>query len=111
MINLSCVLILKVSQSQRTALLVENLLLLTQQSSVGELASLHQLVGVLVGAGHIPSSVVKALLELFTGSDEEKARLASHLLVMTSSAQPSIVSSNLDVLVSTGFVQPCATPG
>ena len=90
---------------------MENLLLLIQQSSAGELASLHQLVCVLVRAGHIPSSVAKALCELCTGSNQDKARLASHVLVMVSAAQPSIVSSNLDVLVETGFAQPRPCPG
>ena len=102
---------LQLSQHQYTALIVDNLLLLTQQSSAGELASLHQLVGVLVRAGHIPSSVVKALLELCTGSNQDKARLASCVLVMASAAQPSIVSTNLDVLVETGFAQPHPSPG
>lgn len=102
---------LQLSQSQHTDLIVENLLLLTQQSSAGELASLHQLVGVLVRAGDIPSSVAKALLELCTGSNRDKARLASHVLVMASTTQPSIVSSNLDVLVETGFAQPHPSPG
>ena len=85
--------------------------MLIQQSSAGELASLHQLVGILVRAGHVPSSVAKALLELCTGSNQDKAQLASHVLVMVSAAQPSIVSSNLDVLVNTGFAQPHASPG
>lgn len=62
-------------------------------------------------AGHIPPAVFKALMELCTGSDVDKARLASQILVVVSTARPSIVSSNLDLLVNTGLAQTQLNPG
>ena len=102
----------QMTRAQQSAQILDNLLLMTQNSTAGELASLHRLVDLLVQAGHITPPALKALMELCVGCCGDRSRVVGmQLLVMASSAQPALIRSNLDALVSTGFTQNQTNPG
>lgn len=100
------------TRAQQTTQIIDNLLLMTQHSTAGELASLHRLVDLLVQAEHITLPALKALMELCIGCQGDRSRVVGmQLLVMASSAQPALIRSNLDALISTGFTQSETNPG
>ena len=97
---------------QQTTQIIDNLLLMTQHSTTGELASLHQLVNLLVEAGHISLPTLKALMELCVGRHGDRSGVdCMQLLMMASSAQPALIRANLDALISAGFIQNQSNPG
>lgn len=91
----------------KTALIVKNLIALTQGASIGDLTSLEELMSELMKGKLIPTAVIKLLWEKFTmkapqtTSEESKAALV--LLGMLAGAETDIVRSNIDLLVSTGL--------
>jgi len=91
----------------KAALIVKNLITLTQGASIGDLTSLEQLMSELMKGRLIPSSVIKLLWEKFTmkapHTTAEESRAALMLLGMLAGAETDIVRSNIDVLVSTGL--------
>ncbi|XP_066028149.1 condensin complex subunit 1 [Pocillopora verrucosa] len=91
----------------KTALIVKNLITLTQGASMGDLTSLEELMSELMKGKLIPVAVIKLLWEKFTMKDpqttQEESRMALVLLGMLAGAEMDIVRTNIDVLVSTGL--------
>ncbi|XP_015767731.1 PREDICTED: condensin complex subunit 1-like [Acropora digitifera] len=91
----------------KAALIVKNLITLTQGASIGDLTSLEELMSELMKGRLIPSAVIKLLWEKFTmkapQTTAEESRAALMLLGMLAGAETDIVRSNIDVLVSTGL--------
>ncbi|RMX45777.1 hypothetical protein pdam_00004164 [Pocillopora damicornis] len=91
----------------KTALIVKNLITLTQGASMGDLTSLEELMSELMKGKLIPVAVIKLLWEKFTMKDpqttQEESRMALVLLGMLAGAEMDIVRTNIDVLVATGL--------
>lgn len=91
----------------KTAVIVKNLIALTQGASIGDLTSLEELMSELMKGKLIPAAVIKLLWEKFTmkvpQTTPEESRLALVLLGMLAGAEMDIVRSNIDVLVSFGL--------
>lgn len=90
---------------------VKNLIKLTSSATLGELASLEKLVGLLVESGHVPALATNELWQIYHLSSSGRSRAdavqACQLLAMIipASTSASTLSSNLDRMLSIGLVQ------
>ena len=104
----------ELSASIRDPLIVHNLLALVDGASCGELASLEEMVVMLMDSGHIPKSVVIMLWDTFSGrvadTDSQTIRYAMLLLSMVGRADPQVVRLNLNLLVEQGLKQEAGSP-
>ncbi|KAL2501833.1 hypothetical protein Fot_35681 [Forsythia ovata] len=84
-----------------------NLLDLSINSNIGDLASLEFILGALVSKGDITSSMLSALWDLFcfnvSGTTAEQSRGALSVLCMLAKSSPSVLSSHLQDIVDIGF--------
>ena len=100
---------------QTTPVIVQNLISLTQNATHGELASLEELIGLLVKGKYISAPVVKMLWDIFTRSvnnvTQSHSRSAILLLSMIASAEREIVKANIKVIVAHGLNSNEDTPG
>jgi condensin complex subunit 1 len=101
----------------RTGFVVASLMQMTQGANMGDLRSIQELACTMMGEGIISDAVVKQLWDTFAkGGQEddddvksnqtdsvEKQRLAVMILAMCAQAEPSIIKSNVGVLVNAGF--------
>ena len=89
--------------------IVKNLIALIEGASVGEIASLEELVLMLVESKDIGKECFQLLWQYFTmagaSTTEEEARAAVVVLGMVANTQPTIITSNLCLLVNTGLQQ------
>ena len=87
--------------------IVKNLIALVDGASVGEIASLEELVLMLVESGDIGKECFQLLWQYFTmagaTTTEEESRSAVIVLGMVANTQPTIITSNLALLVNTGL--------
>eukprot|EP00057_Strongylocentrotus_purpuratus_P001456 XP_001199144.2 PREDICTED: condensin complex subunit 1 [Strongylocentrotus purpuratus] len=91
----------------RSLAVVRNLLQLTCGASLGELTSLEEMVAEFTKNGEFPSQTTQILWEFFTMKHPEttpaESRAALQLLGMAARADPGIIHSNVEVLVSEGL--------
>nr|XP_054768299.1 condensin complex subunit 1-like [Lytechinus pictus] len=91
----------------RSLAVVRNLLELTCGASLGELTSLEEMVSEFTKNGEFPSQTTQILWEFFTMKHPEttptESRAALQLLGMAACADPGIIHSNVEVLVSEGL--------
>ena len=89
--------------------IVKNLIALVDGASVGEIASLEELVLMLVESKDIGKECFQLLWQYFTmagaSTTEEEARAAVVVLGMVANTQSTIITSNLVLLVNTGLQQ------
>ena len=89
--------------------IVKNLIALIEGASVGEIASLEELVLMLVESKDIGKECFQLLWQYFTmagaSTTEEEARAAVVMLGMVANTQPTIITSNLCLLVNKGLQQ------
>ncbi|KAF2368286.1 Condensin complex subunit 1 C-terminal [Trinorchestia longiramus] len=87
--------------------IVRNLTALTTGANLGELASLEEIIAQFMKSGDLSKACITLLWERFTlalpDTTAEESRAALTLLAMASNSEPSIVSSNIGVLVATAF--------
>ncbi|KAL2456135.1 hypothetical protein Adt_46932 [Abeliophyllum distichum] len=85
----------------------KNLLDLSINSNIGDLASLEFILGALVSKGDITASMLSALWDLFcfnvSGTTAEQSRGALSVLCMLAKSSPSVLSSHLQDIVDIGF--------
>ncbi|CAA2991811.1 condensin complex subunit 1 [Olea europaea subsp. europaea] len=85
----------------------KNLLDLSINSNIGDLASLEFILGALVSKGDITASMLSALWDLFcfnvSGTTAEQSRGALSVLCMVAKSSPSVLSSHLQDIVDIGF--------
>eukprot|EP00250_Pteridium_aquilinum_P008672 c18119_g1_i1 orf=229-4548(+) len=84
-----------------------NLINLTMEASIGDLASMEEIVGTLVKKGDISQNAVLALWDFFTfnapGATVEQSRGALVVLSMVAKTSPKILNSHLQNVVDIGF--------
>ncbi|KAI5084153.1 hypothetical protein GOP47_0000322 [Adiantum capillus-veneris] len=84
-----------------------NLINLTVEASIGDLASMEQIVGTLVTKGDVSQNAVLALWDFFTfnapGATIEQSRGALVVLAMVAKSSPKILYSHLQNVVDIGF--------
>jgi condensin complex subunit 1 len=91
--------------------IVRNFVSLVNGATVGELASLEELLCMLVGSGDIDRECFQVLWQYFTkcgsASDisDEDSRSALVLLGMIASAEPAVITSNMALLVRTALTE------
>jgi len=94
-------------RKQEGLLIASNLISLVSGANLGEMTSLEELVTEMVRKGAISPYVIQAWWDIFAlkvrGSVREHSRNAIILLSMAANADPSMVRSNLNLLVSVGF--------
>ncbi|KAJ4756213.1 Condensin complex subunit 1 [Rhynchospora pubera] len=87
----------------------KNLLSLTMDCSIGDLAALESLVSSLVFKGEISSGTISALWDFFSfnisGSGVHQSRGALLILCMAAKSSPSILGSHLSEIIDIGFGQ------
>ncbi len=99
------------STSDHSKQVVENLLKIMSTATLGELASLEKLVGLLVESGHVPGQVTRELWQIYhlnsPGRSRTEAIQACQLLAMVlpAKASGSSLSSNLDHMMSIGLIE------
>lgn len=95
------------SVHDRDAAIVRNLLALVDGASCGELASLEEMIVMLVESKHIPKSVVVMLWNTFGGRVPDTppvtVRHAMLLIGIVARTDPQVVRLNLSVLVEKGL--------
>lgn len=98
-------------QKDHAQQVVRSLLKIASTATLGELASLEKLVGLLTCKGHIPALAIKELWQTYHKSNCEKSPLESVLscqllsMVICADSSSSSVSSNLDHMMSSGLLQ------
>lgn len=84
-----------------------NLINLTMEASIGDLASMERIVGTLVKKGDISQNTVLALWDFFTfnapGVTVEQSRGALVVLSMVAKTSPKILNSHIQNVVDIGF--------
>ncbi|MCO5547427.1 hypothetical protein L7F22_000876 [Adiantum nelumboides] len=84
-----------------------NLINLTTEASIGDLASMEQIIGTLVTKGEVSQNAVLALWDFFTfnapGATLEQSRGALVVLAMVAKSSPKILHSHLQNVVDIGF--------
>ncbi|MCO5559135.1 hypothetical protein L7F22_012727 [Adiantum nelumboides] len=84
-----------------------NLINLTMEASIGDLASMEQIIGTLVTKGEVSQNAVLALWDFFTfnapGATVEQSRGALVVLAMVAKFSPKILHSHLQNVVDVGF--------
>jgi hypothetical protein len=83
------------------------LMALLEGATVADLASLQQLLGLALAAGHVPSGVVDVLWKTFAlalpDASEHDARRAAELIAMLAASDASVVASRLPLITSLGL--------
>ena len=89
--------------------IVRNLIALIEGASVGEVASLEELVIMLVDSKDIGKECFQLMWQYFTfagaSTTKEEARAAVIMLGMVANKEPTIITSNLCLLVDNGLIQ------
>nr|ATG70746.1 binding [Hesperocyparis bakeri] len=84
-----------------------NLINITIDASVGDLAALEYIIGVLVSKGDVSSGTISALWDFFTfnvnGVSAELSRGALSVLCMAAKSSPKVLSSHLLNIIDIGF--------
>ena len=87
--------------------IVKNFIALVEGATIGELASLEELIGMLVTSKDIGKDCFQVLWQHFTqfhgATTDAESRSAVVLLSMIGNAEPSVISSNLNLLVNHGL--------
>ncbi len=85
-----------------------NLIALMEGATCGDLTSLEEMVSLLVASKHLKPSIIKTLWDMFMGkipgTSVQDSRSALLLLSMAGNADPDILKSNVDVLVTHGLI-------
>ncbi|XP_018015695.1 condensin complex subunit 1 isoform X2 [Hyalella azteca] len=91
----------------RAVQIVRNLTSLTTGANLGELASLEVIIAQFMANGDLNKACITLLWERFTlalpDTSPEESKAALTLLAMAANSEPSIVSSNIGVLIDTAF--------
>lgn len=87
--------------------MVKNLTALISGATIGDLAGLEELIGILVKGNDIDKNCYQVMWQVFTkvmpDASDEQSQAALVLLGMVASSEPAIVISNVNVLVEHGL--------
>ncbi|KAK7066921.1 Ncapd2p [Halocaridina rubra] len=95
------------NERARAQFIVRNISALISGANLGERTSLEEIIAEFVKSGDISKHVVTMLWERYTktlpDTTDEEARAAIILIAMCANSEVSIISSNISVLVQSGF--------
>lgn len=95
------------SLRHKAIMVAKRLTILVRDATVGEVASLEELLSQLMQENKIESKLIQVLWERFTktipNTTDEEARIAIHLISMLASAESVIVRQNLDTVMEHGL--------
>ena len=95
------------SLRHKALMVAKRLTILVQDATVGEIASLEELLSQLMQENKIESKLIQVLWERFTrtipNTTAEESRIAIHLITMLASAESVIVRQNLDTIMEHGL--------
>jgi len=95
------------SLRHKALMVAKRLTILVQDATVGEIASLEELLSQLMQENKIESKLIQVLWERFTktipNTTDEESRIAIHLISMLACAESVIVRQNLDTIMEHGL--------
>ena len=95
------------SLRNKAIMVVKRLTILVQDATVGEIASLEDLLSQLMQENKIETKLIQVLWERFTktipNTTAEEARIAIHLISMLANSESVIVRQNLDTIMENGL--------
>lgn len=95
------------SLRHKAIMVAKRLTILVRDATVGEVASLEELLSQLMQENKIESKLIQVLWERFTktipNTTDEESRIAIHLIAMLASAESVIVRQNLDTIMEHGL--------
>lgn len=95
------------SNSSNAVQLVRNLTALVSGATIGDLAGLEELIGMLVKSKDLDKNCFQVMWQMFTKvmpeTDDQQSRCALTLLGMVGNIEPNILTTNINVLVEHGF--------
>jgi len=101
----------KKDQGTRAQSIVSNFVALVNGATIGELASLEELIFMLVTSGDIDCDCFQVLWQQFTKTGpsanltDEDSRSALVLLGMIASSEPAVITSNMSLLIRTALTE------
>lgn len=97
----------EISTQAHYSVIVGNLLSLIDGATLGELASLEEMIVLLMKRGHLPKQVLGILWDVFAGrvpgTSSNNARHSIMLIAMATRGDPDVVRSNLNLLLEQGL--------